>query len=59
MQDALFLASKLFWLFARPNTFALFLAVLAGQMVILAYTHRAGLRRRPHWRLGRGRPSAG
>ncbi|CUS04883.2 Glycerol-3-phosphate acyltransferase [Candidatus Promineifilum breve] len=37
----------------------LFLAVLAGQMVILAYTHRAGLRRRPHWRLGRGRPSAG
>lgn len=37
----------------------LFLAVLAGQMIILAYTHRAGLRRRPHLRLGRGRQSTG
>lgn len=36
----------------------LFVAVLAGQAAILAYTHRAGLRRRPHWRR-RGRPAAG
>lgn len=28
LEDALFWASKVFWLFARPNTFALFLAVL-------------------------------
>jgi uncharacterized SAM-binding protein YcdF (DUF218 family) len=34
MQDALFLLSKLFWLFARPNTFALFLASLGAGALI-------------------------
>ena len=34
MQDALFLLSKLFWLFARPNTFALFLACLGAALLI-------------------------
>ncbi len=34
MQDTLFLASKLFWLFARPNTFALFLAVLGVALLV-------------------------
>ncbi|HZH45013.1 MAG TPA: YdcF family protein [Roseococcus sp.] len=34
MQDALFLLSKLFWLFARPNTFALMLACLGAGTLI-------------------------
>lgn len=34
MQDALFVASKVFWLFARPNTFALFLAVLGVALLV-------------------------
>lgn len=37
----------------------LYLAVVAGQMMILAYTHRAGLRRRPHFRQRRERPTTG
>lgn len=36
MQDALFLLSKLFWLFARPNTFALLLACV-GAGALLAH----------------------
>lgn len=34
MEDILFTASKLFWLFARPNTFALFLACLGVGLLI-------------------------
>ena len=34
MQDALFAVSKLFWLFARPNTFALFLCCLGAGLLI-------------------------
>lgn len=34
MQDLLFAASKVFWLFARPNTFALFLACLGAGFLL-------------------------
>jgi hypothetical protein len=34
IEDSLFIASKIFWLFARPNTFALFLACLGGAALI-------------------------
>ena len=34
MQDLLFVASKVLWLFARPNTFALFLAVLGVALLV-------------------------
>jgi uncharacterized SAM-binding protein YcdF (DUF218 family) len=34
IEDTLFVASKIFWLFARPNTFALFLACLGGAALI-------------------------
>jgi uncharacterized SAM-binding protein YcdF (DUF218 family) len=34
MEDVLFTASKVFWLFARPNTFALFLACLGVGLLI-------------------------
>lgn len=37
----------------------LYLAVLAGQAIILAWTHRDGLRRRPHLRPWLGRRLAG
>jgi uncharacterized SAM-binding protein YcdF (DUF218 family) len=35
MEDILFLVSKVFWLFARPNTFALLLAVI-GAIALIA-----------------------
>lgn len=35
MQDFLFTASKLFWLFARPNTFALLLACVGVALLIM------------------------
>ncbi|WP_424812395.1 YdcF family protein [Roseococcus sp. YIM B11640] len=44
MEDILFLVSKIFWLFARPNTFALLLACIGAAMLI------AG-RRRGRWPL--------
>lgn len=34
MEDVLFLASKIFWMFARPNTFALLLAVVGAGALI-------------------------
>lgn len=34
MEDALFFVSKIFWLFARPNTFALLLAVVGAAVLI-------------------------
>ena len=34
IEDTLFIVSKVFWLFARPNTFALFLACLGGLALI-------------------------
>jgi uncharacterized SAM-binding protein YcdF (DUF218 family) len=34
MEDLLFAASKLFWLFARPNTFMLFLACLGTLLLV-------------------------
>jgi len=34
MEDILFTVSKLFWLFARPNTFALFLACLGVGLLV-------------------------
>lgn len=40
MEDLLFAASKIFWLFARPNTFMLFLAVLGT--VLLVFGRRWG-----------------
>lgn len=36
MEDILFLVSKVFWLFARPNTFALLLAVV-GAVALIAH----------------------
>lgn len=36
MEDVLFLTSKVFWLFARPNTFALLLAVV-GAVALIAH----------------------
>ncbi len=40
IEDSLFVVSKVFWLFARPNTFALFLACLGG--VALSFRARWG-----------------
>lgn len=40
MEDVLFAASKIFWLFARPNTFMLFLACLGT--LLLAFGRRWG-----------------